>query len=260
MDRRDAAARTPPHTAHIHTFDTLEDVPAVVIAAPNLLSSLTERLRNEGELLTFTDSEPIQALQVILEKRPGLIVLERLFAATPRGAALINRIKNDPQLSGSEVRVMSHTGDYSKQVSKPATQPATVPGAADASAARSTPVQAAPVATEEPPRSLDWHGTRRAPRHRLQRGVEIQLDGNPASVVDMSTFGAQVLSATILRPNQKVRVSIPLSETTARCRATIAWAKFELPNPTAPPVYRAGVEFIDADGETVDRFADKHKA
>jgi hypothetical protein len=78
--------------------------------------------------------------------------------------------------------------------------------------------------------------------------------------VDLSTIGAQVLSATILRPNQKVRVSIPVSETNARCRGTIAWAKFELPNPTAPPVYRAGVEFIDADGETVDRFADRHKA
>lgn len=230
-------------------------MPAVVIAAPNLLPGLTERLRDEGELTTFTDSEPIQALQVILESRPGLIVLERLFAATPRGAALINRVKNDPQLSGTEVRVMSHSGDYSKQVSKPGAHPTAVAESASSSAGT-----AAPAATAEAPRPLDWHGTRRAPRHRLQRGVEIQLDGNPATVVDLSTFGAQVLSGTILRPNQKVRVSIPVSETSARCRGTIAWAKFELPNPTAPPVYRAGVEFIDADSETVDRFADRHKA
>lgn len=232
-------------------------MPAVVIAAPNLLTGLTERLRDEGELVTFTDSEPIQALQVILESRPGLIVLERLFAATPRGAALINRIKNDPQLSGSEVRVMSHTGDYSKQVSKPTPQPA---ARAESAAPQAASPAGSPVATQEVPKGLDWHGTRRAPRHRLQRGVEIQLDGNPATVVDLSTIGAQVLSATILRPNQKVRVSIPVSETSARCRGTIAWAKFELPNPTAPPVYRAGVEFIDADSETVDRFADRHKA
>ena len=236
-------------------------MPAVVIAAPNLISSLTDRLRDEGELVTFTDSEPIQALQVILETRPGLIVLERLFAATPRGAALINRIKNDPQLTGSEVRVMSHTGDYSRQVSKPAAQPATAAGVvAEAPAPAPRPAAAPPVATVEPPKALDWHGTRRAPRHRVQRGVEIQLDGNPAAVVDMCTFGAQVLSSTILRPNQKVRVSIPVAESTARCRGTIAWAKFELPNPTAAPVYRAGVEFIDADGETVDRFTAKHRS
>src|SRR4029450_12636983 len=94
--------------------------PAVIIAALNLTPSLSERLSNEGELLTFADTEPIQALQAILEHRPRLIVLERLFAATPRGAALINRVKTDPQLAAAEVRVMSHTGDYMRQLSRPA--------------------------------------------------------------------------------------------------------------------------------------------
>src|SRR4026209_2044340 len=95
-------------------------MPAVVIAATNLMPALQERLAGEGELLTFADTEPIQALQAILEQRPTLIVLERLFAATPRGAALINRIKTDPHLGRSEVRVMSHSGDYMRQVSRPA--------------------------------------------------------------------------------------------------------------------------------------------
>src|SRR5215210_5110083 len=95
-------------------------MPAVVIAATKLMPLLRERLATEGELLTFADTEPIQALQAILERRPDLIVLERLFAATPRGAALINRIKTDPQLANAEVRVMSHTGEYSRQVAKPA--------------------------------------------------------------------------------------------------------------------------------------------
>src|SRR5918996_3484260 len=98
--------------------------PAVVIAAPNLMPSLRDRLADDGELLIFPDTEPVQALQAIIEHRPPLIVLERLFAATPRGAALINRIKSDPQLSMCEVRVMSHTGDYSRQVVKPTAQPA----------------------------------------------------------------------------------------------------------------------------------------
>ena len=92
--------------------------PAVIIAALNLTPSLCERLADEGELLTFADTEPIQALQTILEQHPRLIVLERLFAATPRGAALINRIKTDPQVSQAEIRVMSHTGDYTRVVSR----------------------------------------------------------------------------------------------------------------------------------------------
>src|SRR5436309_11639818 len=93
---------------------------ALIIAAQNLMPALRERIETEGEVLAFADTEPIQALQAILEQRPSLIVLERLFAATPRGAALINRIKTDPHLANAEVRVMSHTGDYSRQVSKPA--------------------------------------------------------------------------------------------------------------------------------------------
>jgi hypothetical protein len=56
--------------------------PAVVIAALNLMPALRDRLADEGELLGFADTEPIQALQAILEHRPSLIVLERLFAAT----------------------------------------------------------------------------------------------------------------------------------------------------------------------------------
>src|SRR5215510_1281405 len=97
---------------------------ALVIAAENLMSALRERVSvDDGDILTFSDSEPIQALQVIIEERPGLIVLERLFAATPRGAALINRIKSDPQLAHTEVRVMSHTGDYMRQVVKPTAAP-----------------------------------------------------------------------------------------------------------------------------------------
>lgn len=222
------------------------------------MSSLRERLSSEGDLLTFSDTEPIQALQAILDGRPRLIVLERLFAATPRGAALINRIKTDPQLAQSEVRVMSHTGDYMRQVARPA--PAAAPIGAGPAAAGGSGVavasQPAPAgAPEEAPRPLDWQGTRRAPRFRMKAGVEIQLDGNPAAVVDVSTVGAQVVSGTILRPNQKVRVSIPQEDALLRCRGTIAWAKFELPKPSAPPVYRAGVEFLDADAAAVDQFS-----
>ncbi|NUR53218.1 MAG: hypothetical protein HOQ29_02115, partial [Acidobacteria bacterium] len=88
------------------------------------MPALRERVEVAGDVLTFADTEPIQALQAMMEHRPPLIVLERLFAATPRGAALINRIKSDPQLSMCEVRVMSHTGDYTRQVVKPMPQPA----------------------------------------------------------------------------------------------------------------------------------------
>ena len=248
--------------------------PAVIIAAVNLTPSLSERLAGEGELLTFADTEPIQALQTILEQRPRLIVLERLFAATPRGAALINRIKTDPQVSQAEIRVMSHTGDYTRVVSRgsaalaepPAVETAVVAPPAYAAVESTETAETideqradAAVATVDAPRQLDWHGTRRAPRFRIRDGVEIQLDGNPAHLVDLSVMGAQVVSATILRPNQRVRISVPADEFVMRFRGAVAWAKFELPRPTEPPRYRAGVEFSDADQSAMDDFCLKHK-
>src|SRR5215213_74161 len=160
---------------------------ALVIAAENLMPALRDRLKVEGEVLTYPDTEPIQALQTIMEQQPNLVILERLFAATPRGAALINRIKSDPRLAHTEVRVMSHTGDYTRQVVKPTATK--TPAAATAGASAAPHASTGSVATEEAPKALDWHGTRRAPRFRLRGGVEMQLDGNPAAVVDLSTVG-----------------------------------------------------------------------
>ena len=119
--------------------------------------------------------------------------------------------------------------------------------------------QASPPAPDAPPQ-LDWHGTRRAPRHRLRPGVQIQLDGNPVVIVDMSAVGAQVVSATILRPNQRVRVSVPTDNFVMRFRGTVAWAKFELPKASEPPRYRAGVDFNDADTAAMEDYCTRHKA
>jgi PilZ domain len=234
---------------------------ALVIAAHNLMPALRERVEVEGNILTYPDTEPIQALHTIMEQRPDLVVLERLFAATPRGAALINRIKSDPQLAHVEVRVMSHTGDYSRQVVKPsASSPSPAPSHHTGDAAIEIESGSTPVATEEVARSLDWHGTRRAARFRIRAGVEMQLDGNPASVIDLSTVGAQVISPTVLRPNQKVRINLPNDDFVLRFRGAIAWAKFELPQPPAKaPQYRAGIEFVDGDAKAIDSIIAKSR-
>ena len=234
---------------------------ALIIGAHNLMPALREHVKIDGEIVTFADTEPIQALQTIMDQRPGLVVLERLFAATPRGAALINRIKSDPALAHAEVRVMSHTGDYSRQVVKPTAASAASagqPAVSNTSAAPQT--SGSPAATAEAPRALDWQGTRRATRFRVKAGVELQLDGNPAAIIDLSTVGAQVISPTVLRPNQKVRITIPSDDLQLRFRGAIAWAKFELPKaPVKAPQYRAGVEFTDADAKAIDDLTARNK-
>ena len=229
---------------------------AVVISAEALMPELVDRLRLEGvegDLRTFPDTEPIPALQAIIQAPPELIVLERLFAATPRGAALINRIKTDPTLAACEVRVVSHSGDYARVVVTP-TQPAAAAVGGSAGHSHAAAETAAPAG--EAPQNMDWHGTRRAARHRVRPGIEMQFDGNPAVVVDLSPFGAQVISATVLRPNQKVRISLPADEFVMRFRGTVVWAQFEL---TQVPQYRAGIEFTDADARAVELFCKKNK-
>jgi hypothetical protein len=232
---------------------------AVIIAATNLMDGLRARLDTDGELLTFADTEPIQALQAILQQVPQLVVLERLFAATPRGAALINRIRQDPQLQTVEVRVMSHSGDFVRQVGGAPSED-TGPDIEVVSASNDTELLAPIPTVTSTDRQLDWHGTRRAPRFPLRSGARIQLDGNPVAVVDLSTIGAQVVSATILRPSQRVRVSVPTDNFVMRFRGQVAWAKFELPNPKEAPRYRAGVEFVDADQAAMNDYCQRFRS
>ena len=80
----------------------------------------------------------------------------------------------------------------------------------------------------------------------MKDGIVAQIDNKDAVVVDLSEGGAHVVSSSVLRPNQKIRISLPL-EPDARLRATVAWASFELPKGSSGPRYRAGIEFNDAD-------------
>ena len=106
--RQDLLAVTVPHPC------------TVLIAAPALMPVLAERTATEGsELLAFPDSDALRALDVITKRRPAIVALDRGFAASPRGAALINRIKADPSLIQSEIRVVSHDSSDARVVSSP---------------------------------------------------------------------------------------------------------------------------------------------
>jgi hypothetical protein len=218
----------------------------VLIAPSELLSDLASRASDEnGEVLTFTDADALRALETITKRRPGVVALERLFAATPRGAALINRIKADPALTGSEIRIVAHDTDYARvSPRRPANSGVTA-------------AVAEPVATPSAP--LDQRGTRRAPRFRIARNADLLVDGNQAALIDLSTLGAQVISATVLKPNQRVRVALFDDEGTVRLIASVAWASFEIPVKSGPR-YRAGLEFIDADPAGIDAYCRRHGA
>jgi hypothetical protein len=226
----------------------------LLIAAPDLLPALKQRIGAvSDEVLTFIDANALRALETIVTRRPHTVVLERQFAATPRGAALINRVKADQALSGSELRIMSHDSDYTRILPRPAA-PTPVASAPSTGAT----VAASAAAAVAVPAPLDQRGTRRAPRFRIAGDMSMLLDGNAAKLVDLSEVGAQVISATVLKPTQRVRAVLTDDHGALRFNAAVAWAFFEIPSQRGPQ-YRAGVNFVDADGNAVGAFCLRHK-
>jgi hypothetical protein len=218
----------------------------ILIASPDHLASLKEREDMAGAT-AFTDADALKALEVITRQRPDVVVLERTFAATSRGAALINRIKADPALVTCEIRIVAHDSAYARVTGRRPAE-AAAPAAPAAAAVAEAPAAPAP---------LDQRGTRRAPRFKLVEQVEVTIDGNPAVLVDVSVVGAMVVSPTSLKPNQRVRMSLPDSARPIRIGAGVAWSAFEIPK--TGPRYRAGIEFYDADASSMERFIKANK-
>jgi hypothetical protein len=208
------------------------DACVVLIGPAGTLPALTEKAASIGEVIAFGDADARKALEAVAQRKPALFALERLFAATPRGAALINRVKSDPALDDVEIRVIAHDNDYS----------------------RVSPRKAPP-----PPQPLDQRGTRRAPRFKLGPKALSSIDTVKAAIVDLSTIGAQLLTTLQVKPAQNVKMTLDDKAGSVRFNAVVMWASFEIP-PNGVPRYRAGLEFTDADAAAVDGFIGRHRA
>jgi hypothetical protein len=207
--------------------------PCIVLVAPlDLLPAVKERAGAvDGEVLTFTDADALKALQTIIQRRPHVVTLERMFAVTPRGAALINRIKADSTLRQSEIRVIAHNSDYVRVV------PRAAPPAAPA---------------------LDQRGTRRAARFKMTPNTQAIVDDKPGTLIDLSSVGAQVVAKAALKPNQRITMTLNDEVGQVHFNASVAWTAFETPS-SGSPRFRAGINFEDADPAAVDAFCARHK-
>jgi hypothetical protein len=98
--------------------------------------------------------------------------------------------------------------------------------------------------------------------HRVKVGegidVEVLVDGIAGLLIDLSTLGAQVLSSSVMRPRQRVRMLLPRKEGAFLCKGRIVWAAFELSSAHGTPRYRAGVKFTEVDASVVEAFLVQH--
>ena len=136
------------------------------------------------------------------------------------------------QFAPTEIRVIAHDSDYSRV------------------SPRKAPPQAQP---------LDRRGTRRAPRARIRPKALASVDAVKATLIDLSRIGAQLMTTLQLKPGQKVRVTLDDRTGNVQLNAAVVWASFEIP-PTGVSRYRAGLEFVEADGTALDTFIARHKA
>jgi hypothetical protein len=205
----------------------MADGVTLLIGPKALASSLAQHPdTRDTELLVFAEEQVCEAVEHMVRQRPRVVALPEKFAMSPRGTALTHRIAVDAQLVGTQILMID-------------TQGAAVP----------VPAGARPTWLP-----LDAAGTRRVPRIPMRKGIDVQIDGGTASLVDLSTMGAQVVSSTVLKPRQRVRVVLAVEPYLIRAVGTVAWALFEIPKGGLPPHYRAGLEFSSADPEPLLQF------
>jgi hypothetical protein len=211
-----------------------EMVPSViVIVRSEQAAGFKKRLSHEPGVALFSDGESLKALEAIIAAHPKILALDRMFVATARAAALVARVKSDPHLQATDVRVLAE--DESNQ---PVLLSARVPG-----------LEGALVRSSYP---LDYCGTRRAPRFATARNVNVAVNGKNGQLVNLSCIGAQVRASLRLRPEEAIRVALIDGQGEVRLKGVVAWCVAE---PIDGAVtYRAGLEFIDPDSMTLEGF------
>ena len=205
------------------------------------IPALRERLTPGAEVQTFTDTETLEALDHIVRSKPRIVALDYQFSLTSRGTALIDRIKDDPELQMCEVRVVAHDGALSRVARR-----------------RRRPMRRRRRRSTIPrPRSI--RAARGAPRAtRSARASKCSSTATPPRWSTSASIGAQVLSSKMLKPNQRVRVTFSDGQGMIRCNGSIVWASFEMPK-GQPTRYRAGIELTSADVAQMTAYAERYR-
>ena len=209
---------------------------AIVIADAVRLREIRQDSPFSCRVLHFTDSNLVSALESIRAHKPRLVAVESNFAHTTEGRAFVDLLHR-LAVPGCEIHLISF-----------------VKGQWTTSAPDATPIQvaASPVVCVN---------TRRVPRFPVLDPLAMVVDGKPTNLVDMSVMGAQVVSQPILRPNQKLKITLPDEGDEVLClTAFVAWSAFEKPHNAPAAQFRAGMEFTDAAAQALEAYCRRHCA
>src|SRR5689334_3897695 len=94
-------------------------------------------------------------------------------------------------------------------------------------------------------RGTDGAERRAATRHDCPRRPLALVNGAEATVIDVSSTGAQIVASSVLVPGRLVDVVVENGDRLVRCRASVIWGSFEAGDSDDPVRYRAGIDFTD---------------
>src|SRR5262245_9116566 len=188
------------------------------IGSQPLLEAWNARAKSVDSVIPVAHTDLSHALEMIGTRRPEVVIIEQAVAASGSGSALMARLHNERYERGIEIRLLpaeraadlmsSEPGDVHPQVWL---------------SVLAEPLPARP--------------TRRAARIRARDDEQVLIDGQAVTLLDLSASGAQVRSSMVLRPKQRIRLTLSPERGSVRTAAVVAWSSFEI-GPT--PQYRAG--------------------
>ena len=224
-------------------IDAPLDSVVVYIAPSEEVETLKSQSGFDRDILIFGYNDSLKALEAVAARKPFLVVVHRSFLGLSRGAAIINQLRTDPNLSRPQIRVVDQSSDYISLV------------------VRHTKNKL-PANSARPGEPLpdNYRGTRSAERMTIDREVEVRLEGDQSRLINLSTTGAQLVSASATRPGQRVRVSLaPNTDDAIKLIGMVAWATFEPASGSRGPEYRLGVAFMDADAAQIAAFCERYR-
>jgi len=195
----------------------------VLIASEALLAAWSVHAGEVGQIAAVAATEPDAVIDAVSDPGVGTVVIEQAIATTASGFALMDQLLGDRLLRGTEVRLM--TPDHALELAS--SEPGDLPFP-DWLRALSDPL---------PPRP-----ERRAIRLPAAKDEQAYIDGQAVTLIDLSTVGAQVRSAGVLRPKQRIRVVLSPARGSVRTVAVVMWSQFEIAGTRG---YRAGLAFTN---------------
>ena len=214
----------------------------VIIADAQQMSTVRAERPIAGGVLYFSDANLASALETIRTQSPKTVALESQFAESGAGKAFIDRLRVLAQ--DVEIQLLRKTGGTWTTSGLNGGAPA-ARGAADSAAGD---IESAQL------------NTRRAPRFLVVEPADAIVDGTTINIVDVSVLGAQVISELVMRPKQRVKITIQEGDAGIRVAGRVAWSVFEKLKDQPLPRYRVGMEFDDGTKQELEEFLRKHCA